>query len=39
MFNDEGEILEVARRPKTKVFLEIPFDVKPYSMLRKVVND
>lgn len=36
MFDEEGNVLDVARRPKTKVLIEIPFEVEPYSMLRKV---
>lgn len=31
------EVLDIARRPKTKLYLEVPFEVEPYSMFRKAL--
>jgi len=35
IYDDEMNEIEIARNPKKKLYLKIPFDVKPYSMLRK----
>lgn len=37
MYDEEMELLEVARRPKTKLYIEVPFEVEPYSMFRKAL--
>ncbi|MFW6285154.1 MAG: peptidase U32 family protein [Bacillota bacterium] len=36
MVNDEGEKIAVARHPKEKIWVDVPFEVAPYDILRKV---
>lgn len=35
----EGNILDAARHPKQILKISLPFEVKPYDMLRKVLSD
>lgn len=39
IYDTEGNLLDAARHPKQILKIHIPFEVKPYDMLRKVLED
>ncbi len=36
MYDDEMNPIEIARHPLQKIYIKIPFEVKPYDMVRRV---
>lgn len=39
IYDEELNEINIARHPKQKLYIEVPFEVLPYSMFRKVEND